>query len=98
MSSRCSEPRGSGGGEEREWSEKTTGGEPPQGDQFNRTILGKLAYKWSSTLAAATDTQTHRIGLLRSCREPEREDDHEPAEAVEIGLAAETGPLINLGL
>lgn len=71
----CWEPRGSGGGEAREWSEKTTGGDPPQGDQFNRTILGPLGYKWSSTLGATTDN--HRAEsdrVLRSCRRIEKDD------------------------
>lgn len=83
------EPRGSGGGEEREWSEKTAGGDPPQGDQFNRTILGQLAYKWSSSPDAPTDENTGADCVPRSCRGTETEDDHgESSPSVNAAAAA----------
>ncbi|KAF1390248.1 hypothetical protein PFLUV_G00056100 [Perca fluviatilis] len=53
---------------------------------------------WSSTLAAPTENHTESDCLLRSCRGIEKEDEHDPAEAVEIDLAAETDHLTNLGL
>lgn len=81
--------RGSGGGEEREWSEKTAGGDPPQGDQFNRTILGQLAYKWSSSPDAPTDENTGADCVPRSCRGRETEDDHgESSPSVTAAAAA----------
>lgn len=83
------EPRWSGGGEEREWSEKTAGGDPPQGDQFHRTILGQLAYKWSSSPDAPTDENTGSDCAPRSCRGRETEDDHgESAPSVTAAAAA----------
>lgn len=83
------EPRGSGGGEEREWSEKTAGGDPPPSDQFNRTILGQLAYKWSSSPDTRTDENTGSDCLPRSCRETETGDDHgESSPSVAAAAAA----------
>lgn len=77
------EPRGSGGGEEREWSEKTAGGDPPPSDQFNRTILGQLAYKCSSSSRdARTDENTGSDCVPRSCRETETGDDHGESPSV----------------
>lgn len=58
------------------WSEITTGGDPPQGDQFNRAILDQPGYKCSSTLAAPTDQRGESDCQLQSYPGIETEDDH----------------------
>ncbi|MED6269678.1 hypothetical protein CHARACLAT_002114, partial [Characodon lateralis] len=73
----------------RVWSKNTTG-DPPQSGQFDRTILHQPGYKCSCILAAPTDQHGKSDCPLQSCPGIETEDDHEPAEAMEIGLVLES--------